>query len=220
MSRYLGPRIKIIRKLGKLPGFTKKKISKKKLKLPGQHGKYYLNFLKTKVLISHYKKILIEKQKISFNYGLTKNELLNYYKILKKKKKLLNLLEFRLDCIVFKLGFSGSISQGRQMIRHKHISINSKISKFPKRNCKKKDRIFFNKKKKIFIPKILKRSEKKEKLNRYPSNFLKNYSVTKKILSKYFIIKKFKVNIRKKNFKNEYLIHINYLRILQFFSKF
>ena len=77
MSRYLGPKLRITRRLGSLPGLTKKLA--KKLYRPGQHGK-----IPNK--LTEYGLRLQEKQKLKFNYGLTENQLYKYVKEARKRK--------------------------------------------------------------------------------------------------------------------------------------
>lgn len=132
MSRYHGPRLRIIRRLGKLPGLTSKIA--KKVNPPGQHGSLYGK------KFSEYNIRLREKQKLRFHYGISERQLLNYVKQSRKKKGssgrlLLNFLEMRLDNLVFRLGFSPSLSSARQLISHGHISLNGNIVNIPSFPC-------------------------------------------------------------------------------------
>lgn len=136
MSRYRGPRLRIVRRLGKLPGLTTK-ISKK-LNTPGQHGSSYNKKL------SQFSIRLKEKQKLRFNYGVTERQLLNYIRKARKKKGsagrlLLTLLEMRLDNIVFRLGFAPTIMAAKQLVNHGHISLNDKCVNIPSFICRPKD---------------------------------------------------------------------------------
>jgi small subunit ribosomal protein S4 len=142
MSRYRGPRLRIVRRLGKLPGFTNK-ISKKVL-TPGQHGSS-----PTKKL-SQFSIRLREKQKLRFHYGITERQLVNYIKKAKKKKGsvgrlLLTLLEMRLDNIIFRLGFAPTIVAARQLVSHGHILVNDKLVNIPSFSCRPKDSLRINK---------------------------------------------------------------------------
>jgi small subunit ribosomal protein S4 len=127
MSRYRGPRLRITRRLGALPGLTSKKS--KKSTRPGQHGKTNAdNSKKT----TEYGLRLEEKQKLKFNYGLTENQLYRYIKEARRRQGvtgliLLQLLEMRLDTICFTLGFAKSIGQARQLVNHGHITVNQKV---------------------------------------------------------------------------------------------
>lgn len=138
MSRYCGPRLRIVRRLGNLPGLTKKKIKNKNL--PGQHGK-------TKQKLTEYSLRLKEKQKLKFNYGLTETQLYRYFLEAKRRKGitgtiLLQLLEMRLDSICFALGLSQTIISARQMITHGHIKVNNKKVTIPSFQCFPKDVIY------------------------------------------------------------------------------
>ena len=127
MSRYRGPRLRITRRLGVLPGLTSKKS--KKSTRPGQHGKTNDdNSKKT----TEYGVRLEEKQKLKFNYGLTENQLYRYIKEARRRQGvtgliLLQLLEMRLDTICFTLGFARSIGHARQLVNHGHITVNKKV---------------------------------------------------------------------------------------------
>ena len=131
MSRYCGPRLRITRRLGNLPGLTKKVTLR--LDLPGQHGK-------SKKKLTEYGLRLTEKQKLRFNYGLTERQLYQYIKNAKRKQGitgliLLQLLEMRLDSICFSLGFASTIIAARQMITHGNILVNNKKVTIPSFQC-------------------------------------------------------------------------------------
>lgn len=136
MSRYRGPRLRIIRRLGALPGLTKK-ISKKSSS-PGQHGSSYGKKL------SEFGIRLKEKQKLRFHYGITERQLLNYIKKARRKKGsagklLLTLLEMRMDNIIFRLGFAPSVMAAKQIVGHGHILLNNKVVNIPSYSCLPKD---------------------------------------------------------------------------------
>nr|YP_010035515.1 ribosomal protein S4 [Pouzolzia hirta]QHN53280.1 ribosomal protein S4 [Pouzolzia hirta]QQQ88097.1 ribosomal protein S4 [Pouzolzia hirta] len=134
MSRYRGPRFKKIRRLGTLPGLTTKKpIARSDLKNQLRPGKK-----------SQYRIRLEEKQKLRFHYGLTEQQLLKYVHIAGKAKGstgqvLLQLLEMRLDNILFRLGMASTIPQARQLINHRHILVNGGIVDIPSYRCKPRD---------------------------------------------------------------------------------
>ena len=139
MVRYTGPRLRIIRRLGLLPGFTKKSPNNR-LKTPGQHGKQIFAKTKRSSLSDDYRERLFEKQKLRFNYGITEKQLLGYYKEAKKKKgstgiNLLELIESRLDCIIYRLGFALTIPAARQIVNHGHITVNHQIVDIPSFLC-------------------------------------------------------------------------------------
>ena len=136
MARYRGPRLRIIRRLGKLPAFTNK-LSKKS-SLPGQHG----NTFNRKA--SQFKIRLREKQKLRFHYAISERQLLNYIKKSRRKKGssgklLLTFLEMRLDNLVYRLGFAPTIISAKQLINHSHILLNNKVVNIPSHKCGPKD---------------------------------------------------------------------------------
>jgi len=139
MSRYRGPKLRISRRLGALPGLTKK-ASKKKTR-PGQHGKAINdNSKKT----TEYGVRLEEKQKLKYNYGLTESQLYRYVKEARRRNGvtsliLIQLLEMRLDTLCFTLGFATSIGQARQLVNHGHITINNKVVNIPSFQCRLND---------------------------------------------------------------------------------
>lgn len=144
MSRYCGPRVRIIRRLGTLPGFTTK-ISKRKT-TPGDHGKELKLKSRRSTLGDDYRERLVEKQKLRYNYGVTEKQMVKY--MVEAKRRIgsteinfLKLLELRLDCIVFRLGFARTIPEARQLINHGHIQINNKKITIPSFECKINDEI-------------------------------------------------------------------------------
>lgn len=137
MSRYRGAVLRIIRRLGELPGLTRKLT--KRTSRPGQHG---VQVRKP----SEYSIRLEEKQKIKFNYGLTEKQLLRYVKNARRIKgstgeALLQLLEMRLDNIVFRLGMAPTIPAARQLVTHGHIYLNSRRVSIPSYQCHAADAI-------------------------------------------------------------------------------
>ena len=138
MSRYRGPKLKITRRLGPLPGLTKKKS--KKLNRPGKDG----NSSDINKKLTEYGIRLEEKQKLKFNYGLTESQLFRYIKEARRRKGvtgliLLQLLEMRLDTLCFTLGFAKSITQARQLVNHGHITVNNKLINIPSFQCRLND---------------------------------------------------------------------------------
>lgn len=131
MARYLGPKVKIVRRLGLLPGLTRKNTKNRK-KTPGQHGKIVFAKTKRTSLSDDYRQRLLEKQKLRFNYGLTEKQLVSYYKKAKSSKGatgtlLLEFLEARLDCVIYRLGFASTIPAARQIVNHGHVLVNQKL---------------------------------------------------------------------------------------------
>jgi len=137
MARYTGAKLRITRRLGDLPGLTSKKS--KSTQRPGQHGA-------TQKKLTQYAIRLEEKQKLRFNYGLSEKQLMNYIKQAKKIKGatgsiLLQLLEMRLDNVIFRLGMAPTIAAARQLVGHKHITINDKCVSIPSYQCQPGDTI-------------------------------------------------------------------------------
>lgn len=129
MSRYTGPRLKIMRALGtELPGLSRKALGERNYP-PGQHGQRP----KRK---SDFGIKLIEKQKLRFNYGLTEGQIQRLFREAKKSKaptgeKLLELLERRLDNFVFRAGFAPTAIAARQLVLHKHVLLNGRKVNIP-----------------------------------------------------------------------------------------
>jgi small subunit ribosomal protein S4 len=143
MARYTGPKIRIIRRLGLLPGLTRKNI-KNRLTTPGQHGKPIFTKTKRSSLSDDYRERLFEKQKLRFNYGITEKQLVSYYHQAKKEigstgNLLLELLEARLDCVIYRFGFAPTIPSARQIVNHGHIFVNGKLVNIPSFICQKGD---------------------------------------------------------------------------------
>nr|UCS09788.1 ribosomal protein S4 [Oedocladium carolinianum] len=156
MSRYLGPRLRIVRRLGYLIGLTRKKPSTRllnpdarrgvrKVLPPGQHGRS--KSFKKKPYESNEYDFLIRlklKQRIRYHYGITEKQLVNYVRQARKIKGstgrvLLRLLEMRLDNTVFRLHMAPTIRAARQLITHGHIYVNNKKVSIPSYSCKPKD---------------------------------------------------------------------------------
>ncbi len=133
MAKYTGPKCRLCRR-EKVKLFLKGDrcyspscpIDKKGPVAPGQHG------LRTsRARVSEYGKQLREKQKVKRTYGILEKQLHNYFKKAQKAKELkgevlLQMLESRLDNVVFKLKFAPSKSFARQLVSHKHILVDGK----------------------------------------------------------------------------------------------
>nr|YP_009974121.1 ribosomal protein S4 [Marattia laxa]QNH94034.1 ribosomal protein S4 [Marattia laxa] len=136
MSRYRGPRLRIIRRLKDLPGLTNKTLKSKKAQIAIDQS--------ASKKISQYCIRLEAKQRLRFNHGLTERQLLKYVRIAGKAKGstgqvLLQLLEMRLDNILFRLGMSPTIPAARQLVNHRHILVNNRLVDIPSYRCKPKD---------------------------------------------------------------------------------
>ncbi len=137
MSRYRGPRLRITRRLGDLPGLTRK--AAKRSNPPGQHG----NARRKR---SEYAIRLEEKQKLRFNYGISERQLVRYVKKARAMEgstgtNLLKLLESRLDNVCFRLGFGPTIPGSRQLVNHGHVTVNGKTLDIASYQCKAGDEI-------------------------------------------------------------------------------
>jgi small subunit ribosomal protein S4 len=129
MAKYIGPKTKIARKFGE-PIFGPDKILSKKNYPPGQHG----NNRRKKT--SEYGIQLREKQKAKFTYGVLEKQFRNLYEKAQSKPGvtgviLLQFLECRLDNIVYRLGFAPTRAGSRQLVSHRHITVNGKVVNIP-----------------------------------------------------------------------------------------
>jgi small subunit ribosomal protein S4 len=121
------PRLKIIRRFGvQLPGLTRKSAEKKPYP-PGQHGQSQTKRRKT----SEFRRLLEEKQKVRFNYGVSEGQIRRYLGLARKMAgrtgdNLLSVLERRLDNVVFRMGFAPTIPAARQLVSHGNIRVNGK----------------------------------------------------------------------------------------------
>ena len=132
MSRYTGPRVKRMRALGlDLPGLSRKSMWDRPYP-PGVHGPKSARRRK----MSDFKKQLLEKQKLRYNYGLNEGQFRRlYHEAVHSKEpsgdKLLELLERRLDNTVFRSGFAPTIPAARQLVCHGHFLVNGKRLDIP-----------------------------------------------------------------------------------------
>jgi len=125
MARYTGPKTKIARKFGE-PIFGEDKVLTKKNYPPGQHG----NNRRRKT--SEYGTQLKEKQKAKYTYGVLERQFRNLFERAAHTKGitgevLLQLLESRLDNVVYRLGIAPSRPAARQLVLHKHITVNGGV---------------------------------------------------------------------------------------------
>src|SRR6266550_2402009 len=126
------PRLKIIRRFGiQLPGLTRKSAEKKPY-APGQHGQSKTGRRKT----SEFRRLLEEKQKVRFNYGVSEGQLRRYMALARKMPgrtgdNLLAVLERRLDNVVFRMGFAPTIPAARQLVSHGNVRVNGKRNDRP-----------------------------------------------------------------------------------------
>lgn len=130
MARYIGPKSKIARKF-KDPIYGPDKYYEKKNYPPGMHG---ANKRRSKQ--SEYGIQLMEKQKAKYTYGILERQFKNIFlKAARKGGKtgdvLLQLIESRLDNVVYRLGISNTRDGARQLIGHRHITVNGKVVNIP-----------------------------------------------------------------------------------------
>ncbi|MCB1552289.1 MAG: 30S ribosomal protein S4 [Xanthomonadales bacterium] len=142
MARYIGPTCKLARREGadlSLKSPARAIDSKCKLEQkPGQHG------AARKGKLSDYAVQLREKQKVKRIYGLLERQFRNYYKKASSKKgntgeSLLQLLESRLDNVVYRMGFAVTRPQARQLVSHRGVSVNGKPVNLPSYQVKAGD---------------------------------------------------------------------------------
>ncbi len=127
MAKYSGAKGKLVRKFGEnIFGNTKyDRLLNKKPYAPGQHGQ------SRRQRLSNYGTQLNEKQKIKFMYGLLEKQFRNYFMkadqmVGETGTNLLQLLESRLDNVVYRLGFAPSRPAARQLVSHRHFTVNDK----------------------------------------------------------------------------------------------
>ena len=228
MVRYTGPRIRIVRRLGLLPGLTRKNV-KNRTKTPGQHGKIVLLKAKRSSLSDDYRERLFEKQKLRFNYGITEKQLVSYYKEAKRRTGstgtlLLELLEARLDCVIYRLGFAPTIPAARQIVNHGHIVVNNKMINIPSFICKAGDVIIIKdrpKSKKLIIDnfevqqqkrKLIQRRMKRVNLtkSRFHSLLPKHLNVDTETMTGTFISP-----VKRK----DVLVRVNELKVVEYYSR-
>ncbi len=130
MARYTGPRTKISRKFGE-PLFGPDKVLEKKNYPPGMHGN-----MRRRKKTSEYGVQLQEKQKAKYTYGVLERQFLNLFKRASRSKgitgeALLQLLESRLDNIVFRMGIAPTRASARQLVSHRHITVNGSVVNIP-----------------------------------------------------------------------------------------
>ena len=134
MARYTGPKSRIARKFGE-PIFGPDKAQARRNYAPGQHG----NSRKRKT--SEYGTQLREKQKAKYTYGVLEKQFSNLFKKAQSKKGitgeiLLQLLEARLDNVVYRLGMAPTRAAARQLVSHKHITVDGKVVNIPSYSLK------------------------------------------------------------------------------------
>lgn len=130
MARYTGPKTKIARKFGE-PIYGSDKYYEKRNFPPGQHGA-----AKKRKKVSEYGLQLNEKQKAKYTYGILERQFRNIFDKASKKKGitgeiLLQLIESRLDNVVYRLGIAPTRDAARQLVSHRHITVNGRVMNIP-----------------------------------------------------------------------------------------
>lgn len=140
MARYRGPRTKIARKFREAIYGPDRSFEKKNYP-PGMHGNS-----KRRGKISEYGLQLMEKQKAKYTYGILERQFKNtFYKASRRKgvtgEVLLQLIESRLDNVVYRLGIAPTRSAARQLVLHKHITVNGNVTNIPSYQLKPGDQV-------------------------------------------------------------------------------
>lgn len=130
MARYIGPKTRIARRF-KDPIYGPDKYFEKKNYAPGMHGPS-----KRKRKQSEYGIQLMEKQKAKYTYGILEKQFANLFELASSKKGvtgevLLQLIESRLDNVVYRLGIAPTRDAARQLVSHRHIVLNGKVLSIP-----------------------------------------------------------------------------------------
>lgn len=142
MARYTGPRCRLSRREGVNLGLKKRWSLEKRETIPGQHGT-------RRSKLTNYGLQLREKQKAKRTYGVLEKQFRNYYLKASSSKGvtgtvLLQMLECRLDNIIYRLGFAITRAQGRQMANHGLVRVNGQKVNIPSFHVKIGDVITFN----------------------------------------------------------------------------
>ena len=124
MARYTGPRVRISRRFG-VPIFGPSKYLERRAYPPGVHGP------KSRRKTTEYGQGLIEKQKLKYYYGLLERQFRGVYEKASRRRgvtgeQMLQILETRLDNVVYQLGFASTRAAARQMVGHGHVQVNGR----------------------------------------------------------------------------------------------
>ena len=140
MARYTGPSTKIARKFGEAI-FGEDKAFEKRNYPPGQHG-----MAKKRGKKSEYAVQLMEKQKAKYSYGILEKQFRNLFEKAAASKGvtgeiLLQLCEARLDNVVYRMGIASSRRAARQIVSHRHITVNGELVNIPSYHLKPGDKV-------------------------------------------------------------------------------
>lgn len=139
MSNYTGAKVRLSRKLGIALTAKARKFMDRKPYAPGQHGPS-----KRRAKVSDYGKQLLEKQRLRLQYNVHERQMRKYYDKANRKvgntgEILIQLLESRLDAVVFRSGFARSMYASRQYVTHGHVLVNGKRVNIPSYQVKVND---------------------------------------------------------------------------------
>ncbi|MGL5890350.1 MAG: 30S ribosomal protein S4 [Bacteroidia bacterium] len=140
MARYIGPKTKIARRF-KEPIFGPDKVLEKKSYGPGQHGQTSKRAKKSEYAVQ-----LNEKQKVKYTYGILERQFALIFERASRSKGitgevLLQLIEARLDNVVYRLGLAPTRSGARQLVSHRHILVNGELVNIPSYTLKPGDTV-------------------------------------------------------------------------------
>ena len=138
MGKYIGPKSKIARKFGEAI-YGADKVLEKRNYPPGQHG-----LARKRKKVSEYGTQLSEKQKAKYTYGLLEKQFSRTYEQAARMggitgENLLKLLECRLDNVVYRLGIAPTRAAARQLVSHRHITVNGNVVNIPSYSLKAGD---------------------------------------------------------------------------------
>jgi small subunit ribosomal protein S4 len=210
MSRYRGPRLKIIRRLNTpLPGLTSSPIVNSTVNTKSQR--------KDK---SEYRIRLEEKQKLRFHYGITERQLLRYVRLARRAKGstgqvLLQLLEMRLDNIIFRLGMAPTIPAARQLVNHGHVLVNDRVVDIPSFRCKPQENISIRDRarSRALVDKNLNNCQESKKLS--PSrDFLSKVPTHLRLNTK-----NYKASVNQVVNRNSIGVKVNELLVVEYYSR-
>ena len=164
MARYLGPKSKIARKFRE-PIFGPDKVLDKKNYPPGQHG-----LSRRRGKQSEYGLQLMEKQKAKYTYGVLERQFLNLFKKASARQGItgevfLQLLESRLDNTVYRLGIAPTRAAARQLVSHRHITVNGEVVNIPSYSLRPGDIVEVREKSKAL--EVVTASVETRKVNKY-----------------------------------------------------
>ena len=140
MARYTGPKTKIARKF-KEPIYGPDKYFERKNYAPGQHGQS-----RRRSKLSEYGMQLQEKQKAKYTYGILERQFRKLFDMASRRKgvtgqNLMQLIESRLDNVVYRLGIAPTRNGARQLVSHRHITLNGAVCNIPSAQVKAGDTV-------------------------------------------------------------------------------